>query len=109
MECPGEQIRFVCNVTSPLLAWSSAEFIGQPPGIRIEFTSLITVGTVIQGMNGTNATLLGVSGTNVTSSELHVFAVPATTASVTCEDNDGNQNTSLFQVPGMSIKQAKSD
>ena len=99
LACPGQLIRLVCNVNSPLLAWSSPQYIG-PPGVRIEFTSDDDEGSVTPGLMETNAVLLGVNGTNVTSSELNVIA-PFHTASITCEDAVPNNDTFLIQVPGM--------
>ena len=97
MACPGQEVHFVCTTNSPLVAWSSTEYIG-PRGIRIEFSAALdSVGTTVT-MMGAEATLLGVNGDNVTSSKLVITVSQA--ASVTCDD--GIQSvTSTFEVPGM--------
>ena len=97
MACPGQEVHFVCTTNSPLVAWSSTEYIG-PRGIRIEFSAVLdSVGATVT-MMGAEATLLGVNGDNVTSSKLVITVSQA--ASVTCDD--GIQPvTSTFEVPGM--------
>ena len=70
--CPGQQVHFVCLANSPLLAWSSPQYIG-PQGIRIEFSSIDSVGDTKTKM-AAEATLLGLNGMNVSSSKLHITA-----------------------------------
>ena len=100
LACPGQEIYFVCHVNSPLLLWSSLEYIG-PPGVRIEFSAILDgVGDIMRAMNA-EATLLSVNGLNVTSSELIITASQAfPTASVTCDDGTRSMITT-FEVPGM--------
>ena len=87
----------MCTTNSPLVSWSSTEYIG-PRGIRIEFSAALdSVGTKVT-MMGAEAMLLGVNGDNVTSSKLIITVSQG--ASVTCDD--GIQSvTSTFEVPGM--------
>ena len=100
MACPGQQVRFECLANSPELIWSSPEYIG-PTGVRIEFSgTLDTIGTTKRAGNA-EATLIGLDGINVTSSELVILvSQDYPTASVTCDD--GFQSvTGQFKVPGM--------
>ena len=98
--CSGQQITYECLANSPELFWSSPEYIG-PTGVRIEFSgSIDNVGAERRAGNAV-ATLLGLHGRNVTSSELVITASQDfPTASVTCDD--GIQPvTSILKVPGM--------
>ena len=101
MACPGQQVRFECRANAPLLYWISPEYIGQPPGLRIELSGeLDSVGTTKRVGNAVG-TLLSVSGRNVTSSELFIsVSQDIPTASVTCDDTTQSV-TSAFEVPGM--------
>ena len=102
MACSGQQIRYECLANSPELFWSSPEYIG-PTGVMIEFSgSIDNVGTTKRAGNA-EATLLGLDGINVTSSELVILvSLDYPTVSVACHSDDGFQSvTSQFKVPGM--------
>ena len=101
LACPGQQILFVCLVNSPQLVWSSQQYIGQL-GVRIEFSASIDNVGDTREMMGANATLLGLNGANIISSELRITASPEfPTASVTCGNDVGQTKTSTFNVLGM--------
>lgn len=97
--CSGQQIRYECLANSPELFWSSPEYIG-PTGVMIEFSgSIDNVGAERRAGNAA-ATLLGLNGRNVTSSELVITASQDfPTASVTCDDGVKSV-TSVLKVPG---------
>ena len=107
LACPGQKIYFLCNTNSRQLSWSSPELIGQP-GVRIEFSgTLDDVGTVTQRGNAVG-TLLGVNGSNVTSSELVTTAsqdIPTATVMCICNNDPRLSVNITFEVPGtMYIK-----
>ena len=104
LACPGQKIRFVCNINSRQLFWSS-EYIG-PHGDRIEFSgTLDRVGTPVRRGSAVGQ-ILGVNGSNITSSELVIIAsqdIPTATVTCTCNNNQSRKIT--FEVPGkMYIK-----
>ena len=106
MACPGQRIRFECTVDSPILAWSSPQYIRQASTRnRIEFTTIDDIGTVTPSSMGTSAMLIDKNDVNVTESWLYITASQDfPMASVACEDHLNNPETISFQVlSGMLI------
>ena len=106
---PGEEIIFSCEVESPILAWSSEEYIGRG-GAQLVFVFLNDVGSMRQSVfdPSTYAELVNVievgNDTYRLLSELHIVTTLQQSASVSCTDvGTGNSALYHFVVNGMYI------
>ena len=107
--CPGEEITFICEVQSPIIAWASEEFIGQG-GAQLVFSSFDSPGVVLQSRvhPSTFAKLVEVVSNDINHrlvSELHIVTSLPQSASVSCIDvSNGYRSTYHFIVDGMCMK-----
>ena len=107
--CPGQVVIFTCETRgSPILAWTSEEYIEQG-GTQLEFATFNAVNfTRVSPVNpNTIATLIenrNESGVRVLVSTLHIRTLSGfLDSSVTCMHiGDGTTNTSRVQVVGMT-------
>ena len=108
--CPGEEVNIICEIRgSPILAWSSNEYIGGG-GIRFEFLIIDSVGATITSHVNPNtvtvATLINrtiENGVVILVSQLHIIALSGVlTSSVTCiNPSNGTMDTIMIHVLGM--------